>query len=209
MERKSLIVVIAVVAVVFLAGVLYSVWRDTGTEPEGTPALTDADRAEEARGVIAEIRQQQPPMAVPSGSVERGDAGSGQAGAAAADAAPGSSVATPAVAPSDLDSVFERAQAFHREGQLADAQVLYFFAARGGHGNSAFELATMNDPNHHSPETSLLPEADAFQAYRWYSTAAEQGHEAAAERLAALREWAENAAQSGDVEAEQLLLQWE
>jgi hypothetical protein len=67
----------------------------------------------------------------------------------------------------------------------------------------------MNDPNHHSPDISLLPEPDAFQAFRWYSSAREQGMAEAVERLDALREWAVTAAATGDIDAEQLLLQWE
>jgi hypothetical protein len=67
----------------------------------------------------------------------------------------------------------------------------------------------MNDPNHHSPETSLLAEPDAFQAFRWYSVARDGGIDTAAVRLDALREWAETAAAAGDSEADRLLLQWE
>jgi TPR repeat protein len=95
------------------------------------------------------------------------------------------------------------------EGKLDDAQVLLFFGARRGHAQSAFAYAELNDPLHHSPETSLLAEPDAFQAYRWYTTALDAGMEAAAERLAALREWTENEAAAGNSEADRLLLQWE
>lgn len=108
----------------------------------------------------------------------------------------------------DYDTAFSNAQAFQRDGQLADAQLLYFFAARAGHAESAFALATMNDPLHHSASISLLPQPDAFQAYRWYTTAHDQGMEAAQARLDALRVWARDAAQAGDSEAERLLLQW-
>lgn len=103
----------------------------------------------------------------------------------------------------------ERAEEFQSDGRLADAQLLYFFAARGGDAAAAFDLATFYDPNHHSQETSLMNDPDAFQAYRWYSAAAESGHEAARQRLAELRTWAEQAAGRGDPEAERLLLQWE
>jgi hypothetical protein len=109
----------------------------------------------------------------------------------------------------DYDAAFAGAQAFQAEGRVADAQLLYFYAARAGHGPSAFALATMNDPNHHSPSTSLLPEPDPFQAFRWYTAAREQGVPAVDTRLQALREWAEKAYEDGDQEAEQLLLQWE
>lgn len=108
----------------------------------------------------------------------------------------------------DYDAAFSSAQGFQRDGQLADAQLLYFFAARAGHAESAFALATMNDPLHHSASASLLPQPDAFQAYRWYTTAQDQGMDAAQARLDALRAWAQDAAQAGDSEAERLLLQW-
>lgn len=110
---------------------------------------------------------------------------------------------------SELDEAFERAQDFQRLGQLADAQLLFFFGARSNHGPSAFALATMNDPNHHTPATSLLPNPDAFQAYRWYTVASQQSVAEAQPRLDALRAWATRAAADGDAEAERLLLQWE
>ena len=108
----------------------------------------------------------------------------------------------------DYDAAYSSAQRFQRDGQLADAQLLYFFAARAGHAPSAFALATMNDPLHHSETSSLLPEPDAFQAYRWYTEAQDQGMEDARERLDALQAWARAAAAEGDQEAERLLLQW-
>lgn len=111
--------------------------------------------------------------------------------------------------PIDYDLAFERARGFQAQGQLADAQLLYFFAARAEHAPSAFELASMYDPNHHDPATSLFPDPDPFQAYRWYSVARDRNLDAAAERLDALHGWAETAAAGGDAEAERLLLQWE
>jgi TPR repeat protein len=114
-------------------------------------------------------------------------------------------------APGDPDyaEAYRRAGEFRGEGRLADAQLLYFFAARGGHGPAAFELATMHDPGHFTAETSLMGEPDPFQAYRWYMQARSAGVADAEERLAALRTWAEQAGQAGDREAEQLLLQWD
>jgi hypothetical protein len=109
----------------------------------------------------------------------------------------------------DLDAVFGRAREFQQQGQLPDAQLLYFYAARKDHGPSAFALAEMNDPNHHSPATSLLPEPDAFQAFRWYTVARQQGMDEAAQRLEALREWSVAQAAAGDEDAGRLLLQWE
>ncbi len=107
------------------------------------------------------------------------------------------------------EEAYKRAQAFQESGHLADAQLLYFYAARGGHAPSAFALATMNDPNHHSSESSLLPEPDPFQAYKWYSAALAHGSKPAAARLEELHAWAKEAAANGNSEAERLLLQWQ
>ena len=106
------------------------------------------------------------------------------------------------------DAAYSRAEEYRSDGRLADAQLMYFYAARGGHAESAFQLGTMNDPNHHDPASSLLPNPDPFQAYKWYSQALEGGMDEASTRLEALRDWAEREAQTGNTEAEQLLLQW-
>jgi len=109
----------------------------------------------------------------------------------------------------DYAEAYRRAEAFQAQGRLADAQLLYFYAARGGHAPAAFTLATFYDPNHHSQDASLMDEPDAFQAYKWYRAADAAGDERAATRLDELRAWAEEAAASGNAEAERLLLQWE
>lgn len=109
----------------------------------------------------------------------------------------------------DYSEAYRRAQEFQSDGRLADTQLLLFFAARGGHGAAAFDLATLYDPNHHSQAASLMNEPDPFQAYRWYRQAEDTGHASASERLADLRGWAEQAAAAGNAEAERLLLQWE
>jgi hypothetical protein len=109
----------------------------------------------------------------------------------------------------DYGAAYARAQEFRAQGQLADAQLLYFFAARGGHAAAAFDLATLYDPGLESQASSVMEEADPFQAYRWYGVASGAGHPEAGDRLAELRAWAERAAAAGDAEAERLLLQWE
>lgn len=170
MNRQALTVGI-VVAVLIAAGAIFWALRSGGPPDADAPQpITGEERAEDARGIIAELE-------------EADDI--------------------------DYDTAFARAQEFQGSGRLADAQLLYFFGARGGHAPAAFELASMNDPNHHTPETSLLPEPDPFQAYRWYSTARDQGMAEANARLEALRQWAEKASAEGDAEAERLLLQWE
>jgi len=112
--------------------------------------------------------------------------------------------------PAEIDyaQAFDSAQEFQAAGNFADAQLLYFFAARGGYGPAAFELASLQDPNHFSAEAGLMDKPDPFQAYKWYSLARDTGVQMAVTRLAELRAWAEDAA-NNDADAERLLLQWE
>jgi hypothetical protein len=109
----------------------------------------------------------------------------------------------------DLAEAHARAQEYLAAGRSADAQLLYFYAARGGYAPAAFDLATFNDPNYAETESGLVAAADPFQAYRWYTAARAAGDDRASTRLEELRAWAESASGSGDSEAEQLLLQWE
>jgi hypothetical protein len=203
-----------VIVAVLLGGLLYFGFGGRESSAPAPVPITGPERAEEARGIIAEIeetreRSPQPssprtePPAAPQASADQ------SAGDGAVPETPAPPAAEQGGASSELDSAFARAEAFRKSGQLADAQLLYFYAARDGHPGAAFEYASMNDPNHHSPETSLLAEPDAFQAYRWYTTALEGGVAAAEPRLDALHEWAEAAAADGDSEADRLLLQWE
>ena len=108
----------------------------------------------------------------------------------------------------DLDELFERAEQFGSEGQLTDAHLLLFYAARSGHMASARELGAMYDPVHHSSKTSIMDEPDYTQALKWYKQAAEAGDPEANARLEQLKLWMERAAAEGDEDAKRLLLQW-
>lgn len=109
----------------------------------------------------------------------------------------------------DYDKAHRRAQEFQAAGRAADAQLLLFFAARGGHGPAAFDLASLYDPIPQSRGTGVLEEPDPTQAYKWYVAARDAGVDAADERLDDLGKWVETAAAAGNAEAERLLLQWE
>ena len=109
----------------------------------------------------------------------------------------------------DFPEAHARARDYLAAGRSADAQLLYFFAARGGHAPAAFDLATFNDPNHAGSASGLVAAPDPFQAYRWYTAARDAGDARASQRLEELRAWAENASGAGDGDAERLLLQWE
>jgi hypothetical protein len=108
--------------------------------------------------------------------------------------------------PYPLSEVFSKAQQYRSEGSLADAHLLYFFAAREDHLAAMMTMGEMSDPVLFRAEDSLLDQADAIQAYKWYSKAAELGQPKASQRLDDLGRWANVAAAKGNAEASQLLL---
>ena len=67
-------------------------------------------------------------------------------------------------------------------------------------------MAEMSDPLRFRAEDTLLDQADAIQAWKWYQKAAELGHPQAVLRLDELGQWARDAAADGDSTARQLLL---
>jgi hypothetical protein len=108
--------------------------------------------------------------------------------------------------PYPLSQAFEKAEKFRGEGNLADAHLLYFFAARENHLPSIMTMGEMSDPILFRAEDSLLDHADAIQAYKWYHKAAQMGQPSAGGRLDELGRWASEAAATGNSEAAQLLL---
>lgn len=103
----------------------------------------------------------------------------------------------------DTELAFKQAQAFAASGNDTDAYLMYFFAARHGHGPSAMHLATQADPNTHAES------AEPFQALKWYEVAKKAGIKDASPKLEALKVWVANAASQGDINAQRLLLQWQ
>ncbi len=94
------------------------------------------------------------------------------------------------------------------EGQLTDAYLLYFFAARKGHAAAALELGSQADPAYYNSKTSGLDGPDIVQAHKWYQLAMSSGNSEAEARLIKLHDYAALQASRGDAEAERLLLQW-
>jgi len=210
MDRQTVkIAAVLLVGVIIVFGIAVYIERG-GSDDE---IVSGPGQASEARALIADIRERsndQAPAQPAANLIVRPEEAAGQStGGGAVALTPPPAAAVPAGAGAELDAAYERALELQAAGQLDDAQVLLFFGARQGHAPSAFAYAEMNDPNHHSAEKSLLPEPDAFQAFRWYSAARDGGIESAAARLDALHEWAQKAAAAGDAEAERLLLQWE
>jgi hypothetical protein len=108
--------------------------------------------------------------------------------------------------PYPLSQVYEKAKKFRGEGSLADAHLLYFFAARENHLPAIMTMGEMSDPLRFRAQDSLLDRADAIQAYKWYRKAALLGQPSAIERLDELGRWASEAAATGNSVARQLLL---
>ncbi len=108
--------------------------------------------------------------------------------------------------PYPLDEAKQKAEAYQDDGSLADAYLLYFFAAKEGHTASMLQMAKINDPRYFQPATALLDEPDAVQALKWYRMAQQSGDEQAAVSLESLRGWAETEAANGSEEANQILL---
>jgi TPR repeat protein len=177
------------------------------SEPEVTPVVpaappvSEEERGDAARDIIA--RLDEPDQTQDSDASPGMDAIESRNEPLTTDES-GSSEAAAGYA-----EAFAEAEEFRAEGRFADAQLLYFFAARGGHAPAAFTLATFYDPNHFSADAGLMDKPDPYQAYKWYKQSLEQNYAGAEMRLAELRTWAENAAGNGDVAAEQLLLVWE
>ena len=108
--------------------------------------------------------------------------------------------------PYPLELVHVKAQIFLQEGSLADAHLLFFFAAREDHLPAMMVMGEMSDPMRFRAENTLLDNADAIQAYKWYQRAAERGYQPASERVVGLRQWAIDEAENGNSYARQLLL---
>jgi len=108
----------------------------------------------------------------------------------------------------DPDAVFVEAIRLQGEGYVADAYLLFRFAARHGHGQAALVLGNQADPAYRDADIPDWLKDNPEQAYKWYSIAAERGTDEAVVQLQALREHVERSASSGDERAQRLLLQW-
>ncbi len=109
----------------------------------------------------------------------------------------------------DLEKIHAAAETAQVNGELPDAYLLYFFAAREGHVPSALTLGQQADPASHDPASSLFEAPDLNQAHKWYQLAAQNGNEEGRAQLAALRSRVEQMAANGDPLAQRISLLWE
>lgn len=108
--------------------------------------------------------------------------------------------------PYPLESIFEKAHEYNKEGSLADAHLLYFFTAREGFEPAMMKMGELSDPTLFRSENNLLDRADAIQSYKWYRKLADLGQSEADEKIQNLQQWAIQASINGDADARQLLL---
>jgi hypothetical protein len=108
----------------------------------------------------------------------------------------------------DPDSVFVEAIRLQGGGYAVDAHLLFRYAARHGHGQAALVLGNQADPAFRDADIPDSLKNQPEQAYKWYSIAAAEGIDEAADQLQALREHMEQSASNGDERAQRLLLLW-
>ena len=111
--------------------------------------------------------------------------------------------------PYPLAEAFDKATRYLQEGSLADAHLLYFFAAREDYLPAVMVMGEMSDPTRFDAADSLLDRADVIQAHKWYSRAASLGEQSAVERLQGLQQWATDEAEAGNPHARQFLLNFQ
>ena len=109
----------------------------------------------------------------------------------------------------DLDQMLAAAAQAQTDGELANAYLLYFFAAKQGSSLAALELGKQADPATRDPLNSVFGAPDLNQAYKWYKIAAGNGESEAQDRLADLQARVEQMAASGDPQAQRTSLLWQ
>ncbi len=102
---------------------------------------------------------------------------------------------------------YDEAEKRRRVGDNENAYLLYFLAARHGHGDAALVLGTMADPIYYTSITSALTAPDPAQAIKWYKKAIAAGNKDAKQNLADLSRRIKKQAEAGSREAQRLLLQ--
>ena len=165
------------------------------TTSEGRPSLLEG--ADKQAGSVAGRDASAPAQSVEGGSADQGP------GAAARKLIR----ELRAQVPPDLQRAYQAAQKFQQAGQLDDAYLLYFYAAREGYGPAAMQLGRETDPSSFK-QGGLLDAPDELQANKWYGLAVQAGEPDATTALAKLRSTVEQQADAGDQRARRIMLQW-
>lgn len=106
----------------------------------------------------------------------------------------------------DLDKFYDKAEKLSKQGQSMDAYLLYFYAAKRGHGNSAFKLALIADPATFKADLSITGKPNLVQAKKWYEQAALAGHPSAKRSIEQFRTQVSAQAAQGDDQAQEMMI---
>lgn len=194
---------IVIVVLVTLVGI----WLVPGDAPEDTPETARQDTSGTDRADAAPSLLVEDPSGDLSVALAPTEAGAGRS-------RPGARARTliaglRAKGAIDLDGVYTVAVEAQAEGEMADAYLLYFFAAREGHAASALALGMQADPASRNPDDSVFEAADLNQAHKWYQMAVKNGDAKGQERLNDLRSRIEQLAADGDPQAQRISLLWQ
>ncbi len=197
-----------IVIVILLTAV--GVWLVPGESPDRAPDTAQPDSVDS---------EEQPPSLLETPPPKRDDAIAVDEQTSAAtetvgDDRPGAKARTliaemRASGQIDTQKVFDAAEAAQANGELTDAYLLYFFAAREGHARAALTLGRQADPQSHNPDSSVFETPDLNQAHKWYQLAAQNGNDEGRQQLSALRTRVEQRAAAGDPEAQRISLLWQ
>jgi TPR repeat protein len=196
-RRKGPWKLILIVVLITLIGI----WLVPGEAPDETPPSAPREAAAPSLLAEGEDTVATAPPAAPAEEVEIDDRPGSRARALIAQLRASDSL--------DLERAFSAAQKAQAAGELADAYLLYFFAARDGHAAAALTLGTQADPATRDPADSVFEDADLNQAHKWYQLAAQNGSSEAQDRLADLRSRIERLAADGDPLAQRITLLWQ
>jgi len=131
-------------------------------QPSGGAGIQAPSDSSSERQAIASISQTQPTPAQTSGTVSRVDS-------------------------QEITSLIERGTAFLKKGDLASARLLLRRAADNGSADAALKLGSTFDPVTIEQLGVVGVEPDVALARQWYQRAAALGSDAAAQRLAKLK----------------------
>ena len=107
-----------------------------------------------------------------------------------------------------LEQLLNQAKQLQGKGELTDAYLLYFYAARRGDAGACLTLGKQADPAYFSAGNSPLEQADVEQAHKWYLAAVAAGSTEAEQLLGELRRRVDAEAAEGDPRAQRFALQW-
>ncbi len=108
----------------------------------------------------------------------------------------------------DPEGAMALAKSLPDKPERADAAfILLEYAAEAGHAEAALLVARYFDPTYTEDSGTIIK--DPAAAYEWYQQALSGGQQQAENHLPDLKQWVENEALQGSVEARELLNNWQ